>query len=212
MKDSIKAASRAATPWLTKDAETGHVSVSSGGSITGYASTFDREGDSYGDVVAKGAFKRTLAEWRAKGKPIPLLYGHNSTDPMANIGKITDAYEDERGLYVRAEFDPDNETAMYVRKLALEDRLFTFSFGYGVRKSGYVTINGERLRELQDIDLYEVSVVLTPANPHAVVTSVKGEGGNDELDETVKYGRALLNAIGALESADRSLRDYKRNH
>ena len=48
-----------------------------GGGITAYASTFDREPDSYGDVVAKGAFADTLRVWRDSGRPIPLLFAHN---------------------------------------------------------------------------------------------------------------------------------------
>ena len=35
----------------------------SGGYVTGYASTFDREPDCYGDVVAPGAFADTLERW-----------------------------------------------------------------------------------------------------------------------------------------------------
>ena len=54
-----------------------------GGTVTGYASTFDRDPDSYGDVIAKGAFAKTLEEWeekRAEGVYIPLLYGHSTDD------------------------------------------------------------------------------------------------------------------------------------
>ena len=42
-----------------KDAS-GVPEVTDGGSVRGYASTWDREPDSYGDVVAKGAFADTL--------------------------------------------------------------------------------------------------------------------------------------------------------
>jgi HK97 family phage prohead protease len=146
------------------------------GTVEGYAATFDRTPDSYGDVIAKGAFARTLDEWAKKGQPIPLLYGHNTDDPMHNIGKVTEAHEDEKGLFVRAEFDADNPTAQYARKLAAEGRLYQFSFAYSVRDAGTVTLeDGTDAYELRDLDLYEVSLVQIPANQGAVVTSVKSD-------------------------------------
>lgn len=54
-----------------------------GGGIVAYASIFDREPDSYGDVVARGAFADTLEVWWESGRPIPLLFGHNMDDPDA---------------------------------------------------------------------------------------------------------------------------------
>ena len=204
---------------LTKDAGAPPVTMEASGTVAGYASTFDREPDSYGDVVAKGAFKRTLAEWRAVGKPIPLLYGHNTDDPMHNIGRVTEAREDARGLYVEAEFDVDNPIAQYARKLAAEGRLYQFSFGYDVRDYGPVTLaDGTRVNELRDIDLYEVSLVQVPANQHAVITDVKGMRGTDkrelarlrkearelleriEREEALEYARATLEAIEILNS------------
>ena len=148
------------------------------GIVEGYASTFDRTPDSYGDVIAKGAFARTLEEWHAKsgdGLAIPLLYGHNTDDPMHNIGRVTEAHEDEKGLFVHAEFDADNPTAQYARKLAAEGRLYQFSFAYAIRDAGEVELeDGTPAYELRDLDLYEVSLVQIPANQNAVVTGVKG--------------------------------------
>ena len=144
------------------------------GIVEGYASTFDREPDSYGDVVAKGAFEDSLARWRESGKPIPLLYGHSTDDPEYNIGKVVDAYEDERGLFVRAEFDADNPKAQYVRKLVKEGRLYQFSFAYQVLDAGTVELDsGLEAYELRKLDLFEVSVVQVPANRHAEVVEVK---------------------------------------
>ena len=46
------------------------------GSIVGYASTWIREPDSWGDIVAKGAFTESIAKIKAENKKIPLLWGH----------------------------------------------------------------------------------------------------------------------------------------
>lgn len=164
--------------------------MSADGVVEGYAATFDREPDSYGDVIAKGAFARTLDEWRAKegdGLSIPLLYGHNTDDPMHNIGKVTEAYEDDKGLFVHAEFDADNPTAQYARKLAAEGRLYQFSFAYAIKGAGMTTLDdGVDAYELRDLDLYEVSLVQIPANQHAVVTSIKGEPQTIELHPRIE--------------------------
>ncbi len=173
------------------------------GTVEGYAATFDREPDSYGDVIAKGAFARTLSEWAQKEQPIPLLYGHNTEDPEMNIGKVTEAYEDERGLHVRAEFDADNPKAQYVRKLAKEGRLYQFSFAYSVRDAGEVEVGGTHAYELRDLDLYEVSLVQIPANQHAVITGVKSGRRNskadaDELRSIREMAQRITQAIDGL--------------
>lgn len=148
-----------------------------GGRVVGYASTFDREPDAYGDVIAKGAFEKSLAAWREKmeqGIYIPLLYGHNTEDPKYNIGRVVEFGEDEKGLLIEAEFDADNETAQYVRKLAQEGRLYQFSFAFDVRDWGEVTLDdGTKANELRELEIYEVSLVQIPANQHAQVVEVK---------------------------------------
>ena len=188
--------------------------MSADGVVEGYAATFDREPDSYGDVIAKGAFARTLDEWRAKegdGLSIPLLYGHNTDDPMHNIGKVTEAYEDDKGLFVHAEFDADNPTAQYARKLAAEGRLYQFSFAYAIKGAGMTTLDdGVDAYELRDLDLYEVSLVQIPANQHAVVTSVKSDvaevkagrrnskADEDELRRVLELADSITTTVRAL--------------
>ena len=41
--------------------------VQEDGFFSGYASVFGNE-DSYGDIVIKGAFAETIADWQARGK------------------------------------------------------------------------------------------------------------------------------------------------
>ncbi|MBR2835912.1 MAG: HK97 family phage prohead protease [Coriobacteriales bacterium] len=181
--------------------------MTDGGIVKGYASTFDREPDAYGDIIAPGAFADSLKRWAESGKPIPLLYGHNTADPEYNIGKLTLAKEDERGLYVEAEFDPDNPKAQYTRKLAQEGRLYQFSFAYDVLDAAEVEIDGRKAFELRKIDLFEVSLVQIPANQHAEVTDVKSQKSgrrNSKADEkTLKDLRKhLSDALTLLDSLD----------
>lgn len=162
------------------------------GGFTGYAATFDREPDSYGDVIAPGAFTRTLEAWAESGKPIPLLYDHNMGDPDYNIG-FAEVEQDDRGLLVNASFD-GSPKAQRVRELVREGRLHKMSFAYDVRDEATVTLDGGvKANELRDLDLFEVSVVLVPANGHAEIIESKS---------SAKYGRTISKATGGtLEEA-----------
>ena len=161
-----------------KDAQQG--AKIDGGRVIGYASTFDRDPDAYGDVIAKGAFAKSLDAWREKmegGVYLPLLYGHNTDDPKYNIGRVVDFREDEKGLLIEAEFDPDNDTAQYVRKLAQEGRLYQFSFAFDVKDWGEVTLeDGRKANELRELEIFEVSLVQIPANQHAQIVEIKCAG------------------------------------
>lgn len=142
------------------------------GSIEGYASTFIRQPDSYGDVVKKGAFAKTLAERWNGGKGIPFLWAHKMDDLKAFIG-TAEAEEDEKGLRFVAAFD-DSEEAQKVRQLYKDGRLRKFSFAYDVKEEGLVTLeNGTKANELRELDLFEISAVTIPANDDAGVVDVK---------------------------------------
>lgn len=165
-----------------------------GGTVEGYISTFDREPDSYGDVVAPGAFAATVADWaekNARGLYLPLLYGHNTQDPMFNIGRFVELREDDKGLFGRAEFDQDNPRAQYVRKLAQEGRIYQFSFAYHVKDAAPVELDGGKFaNELRQLDIYEGSIVQIPANQHAEMTGVKDAGAAVEVKAGARNSKA----------------------
>ena len=48
------------------------------GKISGYFSTYDEEPDSYGDIVAPGAFTETIKAREATGHPFPRCSHRNS--------------------------------------------------------------------------------------------------------------------------------------
>lgn len=91
------------------------------GTIEGYASTWVRKPDSYGDVVRKGAFTDTLVDDWNGGKGIPFLWSHKLDDLKAFIG-TAEADEDDTGLHFIATFD-DTDEAQKVRQLYKDGRL-----------------------------------------------------------------------------------------
>ena len=177
------------------------------GSLEGYASTWIRQPDSYGDVVKEGAFTRTLKERWNGGKGIPLLWAHQMDSLASYIGKA-DADEDDKGLHFVATFD-DTPEAQRVRGLYKDGRLSKFSFAFDVRDNGTVTLeDGTKANELRDLDLFEISCVCVPANDDAGVVAVKSEEPetktgrrNSKKDEdAIKQAITLLQ--GVLDEAE----------
>ena len=170
------------------------------GTITGYASTWTREPDSYGDIVAKGAFTESIANIKAEGKVLPLLYNHDNDELKNFIGTVTELEEDDHGLKFTAAFDATSE-AQRARELAMDGRLAKFSFAYDVLDQGEVELeDGRKANELRKLNIHEVSLVLYPANPDTSVVSVKAEPEkkvmgviqislDDEAKELIKSGR-----------------------
>ena len=141
--------------------------------IIAYAATFHEEPDSYGDIIAPGAFTETLEKWNASSANIPLLFGHRMDDPLLNIGTVTEATEDATGLLVKAVFDMTNERGAYAYKLVKEGRLSKLSFAYDVLDAAPRDLDGMTVNELRKLDIFEVSLVPVPANQHAEVLVVK---------------------------------------
>ena len=165
------------------------------GSLEGYASTWIRKPDSYGDVVKQGAFSRTLEDRWNGGKGIPLLGAHQMDNLNSFIGKA-DAEEDDKGLHFVATFD-DTEEAQRVRSLYKDGRLSKFSFAYDVRENGMITLeDGVKANELRDLDLFEISCVCVPANDDAGVVDVKAGRRNRKSDaEILKQIRSLVDQL-----------------
>lgn len=152
------------------------------GSISGYASTWTREPDSYGDIVVKGAFAEHIAQIKAEGKVLPLLFNHDSSNLNAYIGTVFDLKEDDHGLFFDAAFD-DTEEAQRARELAMSGRLVKFSFAYDILDQGEVELeDGRKANELRKLRIHEVSLVLYPANPDTSVVSVKSGRRNSAKD------------------------------
>jgi Escherichia/Staphylococcus phage prohead protease len=149
------------------------------GTFSGYGAIFNNL-DSYGDTIAKGAFKTTLREWEDKGKYPPMLLQHGggpfggSANDMLPIGKWESMEENSRGLKVEGKlFALNTERGQYLHESMKAGSLDGLSIGFRARKSVSGTKPGEPIRTLTEIDLVEVSVVLFPANPKARVSGVK---------------------------------------
>ena len=150
------------------------------GTISGYFSTYDREPDSYGDVIAEGAFTDTIKAREESGHPFPLCWNH---DLDQIIGKVDSIEDTEKGPLMTASFF-NTQLAQEKREIVKSGVVYQFSFAYDVQDAGQVTLeDGTKANELRKLDLFEVSIVPIPANQNAVMTDVKSE------DAEVKAGR-----------------------
>jgi len=152
------------------------------GVITGYLSTFGGEPDLQGDRVHKNAFLQTIKDARsrrASGNFLylwPLCFNHDMGSLPA--GGITDAWEDSKGLVIRAELNLGTQAGRELYNTAKARMITSLSIGYRTIKAEWTRgKKGEPVRELFEIALIEGSVVNTPANPNAQLLSVKAQGG-----------------------------------
>jgi uncharacterized protein len=161
------------------------------GQFTAYASVFNNV-DSYGDVVMPGAFAKTLVEWTKSGNPIPVLFGHNMSDPDYNLGGVMSAEEDGVGLKVTVQLDLDNAKAVQTYRMLKGRRINQMSFAYDEIDSGPAVHDGQDVWELRELKLYEVSVVTIGANQETEILAVKQVPAVAERAiRDIKAGRVL---------------------
>lgn len=143
--------------------------------VEGYANTKDL--DRVGDVVDPKAFRRSLNYFRKHGK---LLLFHNTTMPA---GRVLDAKIDEHGLWIKGQIVRGSHPLHYAEEawnLMRQGVLDAFSIGFRVIGLEAVNLEEEpelaqaahaqghsEVRRITELDLYEVSIVSVPANPHA---------------------------------------------
>lgn len=160
------------------------------GFFTGYASKFNGV-DAYGDTILPGAYAKTL---EGRTRPVQMRWNHRG--PV--IGKFTTIKEDAVGLYVEGELTPGHSVAEDARASMKHGAVTGLSIGYRIPDGGSEkSEHGGRL--LKQIDLVEISVVESPADVHAQISSVKS--AIDEA-ESLKEIETLLRDAGGFSRAD----------
>lgn len=165
--------------------------------------------DRGGDRILPGAFEKTLAAWKASGDPIPVIFNHDWSSPMAHVGVVTDAKETTKGLWVKGALDiNDNDVARQVHRLMSRRSLKEFSFGYEVPAGGEKRAK-DGANDLSEIVLAEVGPTLKGMNDSTELHSVKSalekntETADDEKDTE------LQEVKDRLESIERALEDLR---
>lgn len=157
-----------------------------GGEFEGYGSTFGGKPDSYGDIVAPGAFTDSLAAHRAAGTMPKMFWQHDSREP---IGKWLEASEDSKGLLLKGKLNMGVQRAREAYELLKEGDIDGLSIGYRIKE--YSVDTETNVWTLEKVDLREVSVVSIGANESATIGSVKAAKAVHDLTDKLKAGERL---------------------
>lgn len=140
------------------------------GTLTGWASVYGVV-DQQDDVVVAGAFRKTLQDWRASKRVIPLTLDHENT-AEGTIGSLAAASDSAYGLKATFRFSSTSK-AQDARTKAIEGHLNGLSiFGPIIQKS-FETVGDRPVRILREVGLMTVGLTPLPANTDALVTVAK---------------------------------------
>ena len=151
----------------TKDFALQVKDLSEDGTFTGYGSV-NGNVDSYGERVMPGAFAGSLAKHKREGTNVLMLWQHNPNEP---IGIWEDLSEDAKGLWGKGRLIMEVQKAREVHALMKANAIGGLSIGYREIKA---TPDGN-VRNLDELDLREISPVSFPANRRARIEAVKSE-------------------------------------
>lgn len=180
---------------LTPAYEIKRASVDTEGVFTGYASTFNGGPDAYGDVIAPGAFAKSLAKHKADDSTPAMLWQHNAEEPIGRWLSIT---EDSNGLAVKGKLVPTTQRGAEALDLLRAGALNGLSIGFTTPKGGYTS--GPTGRRLTEVELWEVSLVTFPANTAARVIEVRSIRSIRDFEEHLResgFAKAAARKLAA---------------
>ena len=161
--------------------------------ITGYASTFDNL-DSYGDIVKKGAFTKSIKE---SGGKWPVLLNHRD-----QIGMNIKGSEDKKGLYIESkifskvdDLPKAKEAVALIKKNAEYGVPIGLSIGGLLKKIKFIheknPEDGFPIKmEIIEFDLKEHSVTPIPANMSARVKQLNKSALMEKIAKTTPHHTA----------------------
>ena len=185
---------------------------SDGAGLSGYASHFGSI-DAYGTAVKRGAFAKTISE---RGSRVPVLWNHWPDSP---IGKPDELKEDDTGLWFSASISEGTTHGRDVMTLLRDGVPLGMSFGFETLKSRPIEeadslnwdqapdfykdpANREYVRVIEEVRLWEISVVTFPANEMATINDVRQIAQID----------ALATLLEDLRSGDLTEEDRRWSH
>jgi HK97 family phage prohead protease len=155
--------------------------------VVGYASVYEHSYDVFGgppygwsEVVSTGAATRSVKN----GDDVYLFFNHDGL-PLAATKAGTLALESDKiGLYSEARIDPASPFSMEIVRRLQRRELDAMSFAFKVTQQRWEDLDGDEadpgtapVRRIQEVKLFDVSVVNNPANPATVVQMRKSSDG-----------------------------------
>lgn len=174
-----------------------HVLEDGPGVLEAYAAIFNNE-DRDGDVIVKGAFASSIAQFKESG------FLCDQHDWHAELGTVQDAWEDDIGLFVKCLFFDTPDAQLVRQKIAAK-----VARGRAQQMSiGFRTLEFERTkkgRRITDTELFEVSPVSVAANPQTHVTAIKSIASDPDIEvRRAAMRRATIDRLAA-QARERNL-------
>lgn len=154
------------------------------GEFSGIAATLQT--DRHGTRFAPGAFAASLAAWRARGALPPLLWNHDTDEP---IGVLVAAQETEVGLEITGRIALGTGNGRRAYELL---KTGSGALGLSVGFRSISTDDTGTVPIFHEVDLVEVSLVATPSQPGAVITQVRAA---DRFTTRKEFEHAARNAL-----------------
>lgn len=158
------------------------------GRVEGYGAVFNRR-DQGGDIVAPGAFRKSLAA----GRSVKMLFQH---DPSRPIGVWDEVAEDETGLRVKGRFLTSVAAGREAWELVKAKAVDGLSIGYRTVNA----VREEAGRVITEAEIWEVSLVTFPMNEAARIDAMKASAMTERDME-----RLLTQDAGLSRSVARAL-------
>ena len=169
--------------------------------IKGYASTFGNE-DLSGHMMMKGCFDNCLSETKGLW---PVKMEHEDT-----IGINKEAKVDKKGLFIVSDiFSHEDDLPRAKEAVAIIKNCMKYGHKLGlsvggiITKSTFIATKDSYYIEIKGFDVLEHSVVGTPANPKAGVTSNKAFMQKLEENNALHNKKNFL--FDLLKSCDRDI-------
>lgn len=164
--------------------------------FSGYGAVFNNI-DSYGDVIAPGAFSQYLNDVKTGARPWPAMLSQHggfgmTADDATPVGVWTELAEDGHGLQVKGKLadTPRGRELHALMKMEPRPAIDGLSIGYIPKEWEPRSKPEDPKRRLKRIDLIEISPVTFPANSQARVKDVKSIEEIATLREAEEFLRA----------------------
>lgn len=171
-------------------------SIDDEGTFEGIASVYEVE-DLGGDIIEKGAFRKTISE----NSEVRVLWQH---EPGLVIGSGV-VSEWQNKIRIKGKLDLEDPQAVYAHGKMKRGLITGLSIGFQTLKHIWEESGGKMIRRIQELKLYEVSVVTFPMLPAAQVTRVKSE--DDAILQRIDALQAQVSALQAAAKAEATLKE-----
>lgn len=158
--------------------------------ISGYAAVFNSKtsiGSYFEEVIAPGAFSKAISE----NGDIRALFNHDWNNVLGRTKSGTlRLEEDERGLKFEVEL-PNTTVARDLAESMRRGDINQCSFGFFPTEETWDYSVEPAMRTINEVDLFEISVVSIPAYEDTEVSLVRSK----ELDKEVEQRMKIINQI-----------------